>query len=394
VQVNQLDPIYTEVIHAGEEPARHLGAVSTPIYQSSVFVFPNAEEGAAIHEGEKPGYFYSRLGNPTQAELEGKMAALERGEAALAVASGMAAVTASLLTVARPGDHVVVPEALYATTGALLDQMLAPFGIESSYVDATDAESYLRATRPNTRVYYLESPGNPTLTLIDIPAVVALARERDLLTVMDNTFATPFNQRPLEMGVDLVLHSATKYLGGHGDLMAGVIVGRGDLVERARWHTNKILGGVIAPMTAWLVIRGIKTLALRMERHNSNALAVARYLEQHPKVVQVHYPGLESHPQHELARRQMRGYGGMVAFDVGSVENGRALVDNVKMISLAVSLGDTSSLIQHSASMTHAAVPRERRLRAGVTDGLLRFSVGLERIDDLLEDLERALQKL
>jgi len=391
--VSPIDPIYTDVIHAGESPAEHLGAISVPIYQSSVFLFPNAEEGSAIHEGEKPGYFYSRLGNPTQADLERKVAALEKGEAALAVASGMAAITTSLLTLAKPGDHVVAPESLYATTGTLLDQMAA-FGIESSYVDATDPENYARATRPNTRVYYLESPGNPTLKLVDIEAVTGLARERGILTAMDNTFATPFNQRPLEKGVDLVIHSATKYLGGHGDLMAGVLVGKKELIDKARWHTNKILGGVIAPMTAWLVLRGIKTLALRMERHNSNALAVARFLKEHPKVVEVHYPGLESHPQHELAKRQMMGFGGMVAFDVGSVEKGRALVNGVKLISLAVSLGDTSSLIQHSASMTHASVPRERRLKAGVTDGLLRLSVGLERIDDLLADLDQALKRL
>lgn len=391
--MKETDPIYTEVIHAGEDPHQQLGSVSCPIYQSSVFLFPSAEEGAAIQVGQKPGYFYTRLGNPTQAELERKMAALERGEAALAVASGMAAVATALLAAASPGDHIVAPEAIYSASGSLLDQMLGGFGIESSFVDATDPTNFTLATRPNTRVYYLETPDNPTLKLTDIATVSALAGERGILTVVDNTFATPYNQRPLQLGADVALHSATKYLGGHGDLMAGVLVGGRELIERARWKVNALLGGVIAPMSAWLVLRGIKTLALRMERHNENALAVARFLETQPEVVRVHYPGLPSHPQHLLAKSQMRGFGGMVSFDVGSAERGRALVNAVKLIHLGVSLGDTSSLIEHPASMTHATTPGDRLASAGVTQGLIRFSVGLERIDDLLADLAQALNR-
>jgi len=384
----------TSVVHAGEAPAQHLGSLSTPVYQTALHVFPNAEDGHLIHEGHKPGFFYGRMGNPTQSALEDAMCQIEGGAAALALASGMAAISNAVFSVVEPGDHIVAPASLYATTGALLDGLLPKFGVKVSYVDAAHPEAYAQASTPATRLYYLESPANPTMKLVDIEAVVAQAKARSITTIMDNTFATPFNQRPLDLGVDLVVHSATKYLGGHGDLTAGVLVGRKDLVDRAHWQTNKVLGGVIAPWTAWLVMRGIRTLALRMERHNSNALKIAQFLAGHPKVVAVHYPGLETHPQHALARRQMRGYGGMLSFDVGGVDQGRRLVDNVRLCSLAVSLGDVSTLIQHSASMTHAIVPRERRLAIGITDGLLRLSVGIENVDDLVADLRQALDQV
>lgn len=382
----------TTVVHAGEDPQQNRGSLSMPVYQTALHVFPNAEDGHLIHEGEKPGYFYGRMGNPTQSALEAAICALEGGEAALALASGMAAISNAILSIVEPGDHIVAPASLYATTGALLDGLLPKLGVQVSYVDATDPDSYAQATTPRTRLFYLESPANPTLKLVDIAAVVGAARRHSITTLMDNTFATPYNQRPLDLGVDVVVHSATKYLGGHGDLTAGVIVGKKEVVDRAHWQTNKVLGGVIAPWTAWLVMRGIRTLALRMERHNANALKVARFLAQHPKVREVHYPGLETHPQHALARRQMRGFGGVLSFDVGGVEEGRRLVDGVRLCSLAVSLGDVSTLIQHSASMTHAIVPRERRLAVGITDGLLRLSVGIEDADDLVADLRQALQ--
>jgi methionine-gamma-lyase len=385
------DALYTTVVHAGEDPKGNRGSLSVPIYQSAVFTFPDAEQGAAIHEGEQPGYFYGRIGNPTQAALETALCQIEGGEAALALASGMAAVTTTLLTLLSSGDHIVAPESLYATTNALLDQLLTPLGVSVTYVDATDSGNYAAAVRPKTKVLYLESPANPTMKLVDIPAVVAVAKERGITTVLDNTFATPINQRPLALGVDVVVHSATKYLGGHGDLMAGALIGKREIVERARWQTNKMLGGVIGPQTAWLILRGIKTLALRMERHNANALSVARFLAAHPKVRAVHYPGLPSHPQYALACRQMTGFGGMLAFDVRGVEEGRRLVNTVQLCSLAVSLGDVSTLIQHSASMTHASVPRERRLAVGITDGLLRLSVGIERAEDIIADLAGAL---
>ncbi len=386
------DILYTTVVHAGEDPQANLGSLSVPIYQSAVFTFPDAEQGAAIHAGEQPGYFYGRMGNPTQAALETALCQIEGGEAALALASGMAAVTTTLMTLLSSGDHIVAPESLYATTNALLDQLLTPLGVGVTFVDATDPGNYAAAVRPETKVLYLESPANPTMKLVDIPAVVAIATEHGITTVMDNTFATPINQRPLALGVDIVVHSATKYLGGHGDLMAGALVGKGAVIERARWQTNKILGGVIGPQTAWLILRGIRTLALRMERHNANALAAATFLDGHPKVRAVHYPGLPSHPQHALAQRQMVGFGGMFAFDIGGVEEGRRLVNNVTLCSLAVSLGDASTLIQHSASMTHSSVPRERRLAVGITDGLVRLSVGIERAEDLIADLGSALE--
>ncbi len=385
------DSIYTKAVHAGDDPESNLGSLAVPVYQSAVFTFPDAEQGAAIHEGEQPGYFYGRMGNPTQAALEKALCELEGGSAAMAFSSGMAAISTTLFTLLKPGDHIVAPKSLYATTLHLLNKMLAPMGVDVTLIDATNAGNYADSTTPKTKVYYLESPSNPTLQLIDIQKVAKLAHDHQITTVMDSTFATPYNQRPLALGVDAVVHSATKYLGGHGDLTAGVVIGSDQLVDEIRWHTNKILGGVIGPNTAWLVLRGLKTLALRMERHNANAMQVAKFLEQNSKVKKVYYPGLESHPQHDLAKQQMQGYGGMIAFDVGGVEQGRSLVDNLKLCSLAVSLGDVATLIQHSASMTHASIPREQRLAAGITDGLIRLSVRIEYSDDIIADLDRGL---
>lgn len=389
-----VDAFNTTVVHAGTDPAANLGALSTPVHHASVFAFPDAEQGAAIHEGEQPGYFYGRISNPTQTALERALCALEEGRAALAFSSGMAAISTTLFSLLNVGDHIVAPASLYASTNALLNQLLVPLGIAVTYVDATDPDNYAQAIRPETKVLYLESPANPTMKLVDIAAVVGTAQAHGLTTVMDNTFATPFNQRPLVYGVDAVVHSMTKYLGGHGDLVAGALIGSEAFCERARWRTNKLLGGVIGPQTAWLVLRGIRTLAVRMERHNANALAVARFLENHPNVQAVHYPGLPSHPQHALAQRQMQGFGGMLAFDVGSVQQGQRLVDSLKLCTLAVSLGDVATIIQHSASMTHAAVPRERRLAVGISDGLLRLSVGIEKVQDIIADLAQGLDHL
>jgi len=389
-----VDAFNTTVVHAGADPSANLGALSTPVYHASVFAFPDAEQGAAIHEGQQPGYFYGRISNPTQAALERALCALEEGQAALAFSSGMAAISTTLFSLLHVGDHIVAPASLYASTYALLNELLVPFGVAVTYVDATDPDTYARAIRPETKVLYLESPANPTLKLVDIASVVRTARAHGLTTVMDNTFATPFNQRPLAYGVDAVVHSMTKYLGGHGDLVAGALIGTEALCERARWHTHKLLGGVISPQTAWLVLRGIQTLAVRMERHNANALAVARFLEDHPTVQAVYYPGLPSHPQHALAQRQMHGFGGMLAFDVESVEQGQRLVNSLTLCTLAVSLGDVATIIQHSASMTHAAVPREQRLAVGITDGLLRLSVGIEKVQDIIADLSQGLETL
>lgn len=385
---------FTKAVHAGENRSENYGAVSVPIYTASVFAFSDADEGAAIHNHQKEGYFYGRLGNPTQTVLEKAIAALESGEDALAFASGMAAVSASILTIVKSGDHIVAPESMYSTTTLFLRELAEKFGIETTFVDATDAENYTKAIRENTKVFWLESPSNPLLKITDFSTVVEIAKEKNITTIADNTFATPFNQQPLVQGIDLVIHSATKYLGGHSDLTAGLIVGRKDLVEKTRLHTTKLYGGNIAPQVAWLVLRGIKTLGLRMERHNHNAYAIANMLANHPKVTAVHHPSLQTHKNHDIARKQMRGFGGMIAFDVGSVEAGKTLVNNVEICTLATSLGGVETILQHSASMTHATLSREERLKAGVTDGLIRLSVGIEDAQDLINDLENALAKI
>jgi methionine-gamma-lyase len=385
---------YTLAVHAGEDLKQNHGAVSVPIYSASVFAFSDADEGAAIHNHQKEGYFYGRLGNPTQEALEKAICELENGEAALAFASGMAAVSASVLTLVKSGDHIVAPDSMYSTTTLFLQELSEKFNIETTFVDATNAENYAAAIRPNTKIFWLESPSNPLLKITDFSAVSEIAKKRNISTIADNTFATPFNMHPLSSGIDIVIHSATKYLGGHSDLTAGLMVGRKEYIENARLKTTKLYGGNIAPQVAWLVLRGIKTLALRMERHNQNASAIANMLASHPKVREVFYPGLENHPNHEIAKRQMKGFGGMIAFDVGGVEEGKSLVNNVKVCTLATSLGGVETIIQHSASMTHAILTREQRLKAGVTDGLIRFSVGIEDVEDLINDLQNALDKI
>jgi methionine-gamma-lyase len=387
--------IYTQAVHAGEDHAEHHGALSVPIYPASVYAFPDADEGAAIHNEEKPGYYYGRLGNPTQTALEAAMMELESGEAALALASGMAAVSAAVFSVVKTGDHIIGLESGYSTTINLLHHISERFGIETTFVDAADAVQYRQAIRPNTKLLWIETPSNPLVRITDIAAVVAIAKEHSLVTVADNTFATPYNQRPLELGVDAVIHSATKYLGGHSDLTAGVLVGSRSIVDAARHGANKFYGGNIAPQIAWLVIRGIRTLALRMERHNANASAIADMLASHPKVTDVYYPGLRSHQNHDVARRQMPGgFGGMIGLDVGSVAAGKSFANNVRLCTLATSLGGVETILQHSASMTHSTIPREDRLKAGISDGLIRLSVGIEDVDDLMDDIDQALSKI
>ena len=387
--------IYTDAVHAGDDHAGHFGALSVPIYPASVYAFQDADEGAAIHNEEKDGYYYGRLGNPTQRALEAAMCQLESGEAALALASGMAAISAAVFSIVKTGDHIVAPQSMYATTTNLLHHIAERFKIETTFIDATDAENYRSAVRPNTKLFWIETPTNPLLNITDIDAVVRIARESKVTTVVDNTFATPFNQRPLDLGVDAVVHSATKYLGGHSDLTAGVLIGRHEVLDTARHGANKFYGGNIAPQVAWLVLRGIKTLALRMERHNSNAFAIANMLGAHPKVKAVYYPGLESHPNHKVAVRQMHeGYGGMVSFDLGTVEAGKTFANSVKLCTLATSLGGVETILQHSASMTHATLSSADRQKAGITDGLIRLSVGVEDVKDLIEDLSQALDEV
>lgn len=388
------ESFYTLAVHAGEDRTQNHGAVSVPVFNSTVFAFPDADEASAIHNEQKPGYYYGRLGNPTTEALEKSIAQLENGEAGLAFASGMAAVSGVVLTLANSGDHIVAPSSMYSATTNFLKHLAEKFRIETTFIDAANAENYRSAIRPNTKVIWLETPSNPLVQITDLAAVADIARENGITTVADNTFATPYNQRPLDLGIDAVIHSATKYLGGHSDLTAGLLVGNKYIVEKARNGAGKYYGGNIAPQVSWLVMRGIKTLALRMERHNFNASALADMLLKHSKVEEVFYPGLTSHQNHDVAKRQMKGFGGMIGLDVGSVEAGKSLVNNLKLCTLATSLGGVETIIQHSASMTHATIPREQRLEAGVTDGLLRLSVGIEAIEDLIEDFEHALNKL
>jgi methionine-gamma-lyase len=385
----------TLVVHAGAEPVeKHFGAVSVPIYNASLYAFADAESGAEIHNYERSGYFYSRLGNPTTDALEKALGELEQGEDALCFASGMAAITTAILALVETGAHLVAPESHYATTGSFLKFLEEKFGVETTFVNAANAENYKLAARANTKIFYVETPANPTLQVTDIARVAELAREAGAVSIADNTFATPFNQNPLALGVDLVVHSATKYLGGHSDLSAGAIVGSRALVDRIRHSTMKLFGGCLAPNTAWLVLRGIKTLAVRMERHNLNAERIAQFLANHPKVTTVFHPSLTGHQNHEIAKRQMRGFGGMIAFDVGTLEAGKTFLNNLKIVTIATSLGGVETIAQHSASMTNANTPKELREKAGITDGLIRLSVGIENADDLIHDLENALSKI
>ena len=386
--------IYTLAVHAGEDHDKHFGALSVPVYTASVYAFPDSEEGAAIHNEFKHGYYYGRLGNPTTEALENAVAELEGGEACLAFASGMAAVSAAILPNIRAGDHIIAPVSMYSTTMNLLRHMGECMRIETTFVDAANAENYRDALQPNTKILWLESPSNPLLKITDLRKAAEIAKSAGAVSVVDNTFATPFNQRPIGLGVDIVIHSGTKYLGGHSDLTAGLLVTSAELAKHIRSVATKLFGGTIAPQVAWLVIRGIKTLALRMERHNLNASALADMLSTHPKVVAVFYPGLAQHENHDIAATQMSGFGGMVSFDLGSVDAGKAFVNNVRLASLATSLGAVETIVQHAASMTHASIPADERRRAGISDGLIRMSVGIEDINDLKADVMSALDQV
>ncbi len=389
---DQKPGIHTLAIHAGETPDPTTGALVPPLHLAATYHLGTAENGAAIFAGEKEGFVYSRWGNPTVEMLQARVAALENAEAALCTSSGMAAIMTAVLNVVRAGDHMISAKAIYPSAYHLFDVELRALGIDTTFVDATDVRTVVAALRPNTKLIYLESPGNPILALCDLAAIADLGRGAGATTVCDNTFATPINQRPLDFGIDVVIHSMTKYFCGHGDAVGGVIAGRADFVKRCADEPLRYFGGILSPFNAYLILRGTMTLPLRVERHNANALAVARFLEHHPQVSWVAYPGLESHPQHALAQKQMRGFGGMVCFELkGGVQAGARLMNAVKLCALAVSLGDARSLITHPASTTHSVVSREQRLSQGVTDGLVRLSVGLEDAEDIIADLERGL---
>jgi cystathionine beta-lyase/cystathionine gamma-synthase len=386
--------IHTLAIHAGESPDPATGALVPPLQLATTYHLGSAENSAAIFAGEKEAFVYTRWGNPTVAAFERKAAALEHAEAAVATASGMAAIASAILTIVKTGDHVVSAKAIYPSTYHLMASQLASLGIETTFVDATDPANVARAIRPVTKLVYLETPGNPLLTLCDLEAIGGIARRAGTATICDNTFASPINQRPLDLGIDTVVHSATKYFCGHGDAVGGLVAGKAAFVERCLTEPLRYYGGIMSPFNAYLMLRGTITLPLRVERHNANALRLAGWLEQHPAVARVSYPGLPSHPQHALARKQMPGgFGGMVCFDLkGGVEAGARLMNSVRVCSLAVSLGDARSLITHPASTTHSVVSREARLAQGVTDGLVRLSVGLEDVEDLMADLDAGLR--
>ena len=375
----------TVCIHAGQEPDPATGAIVTPIYQTSTYV----QEALGRHKG----YEYARTQNPTRGALEANIAAIEGGKAAFAFASGMAA-TGAVMTLLQSGDHVVVTDNTYGGTYRLFERVLRKYQLDFTYVDTSSLDEIRRAIRPGTKMLFIETPTNPVLRLTDLAGACQIARERGVVSVVDNTFASPAVQRPIEFGADLVVHSTTKFLNGHSDSVGGIVVAvRDDHVEWLKFVQNAE-GAILGPMDAWLVLRGTKTLPLRMDRHNASAQVLAEYLAAHPKVSRVHYPGLPDHPQHALARRQMKGFGGLIAFELGSLERARTLLNGVRLMSLAESLGGVETLISHPATMTHASVPPERRRQIGLTDDMVRVSVGIEDVDDLKEDLAQALERV
>ena len=383
----------TLAVHAGEAPCAATGALDTPIYQSTTFVSADADEMAAVYGEQKPGYMYTRYGNPTIHALETKLAALEGGEAALATASGMAAVSTAILGYVKEGDHVVASRSLYGAAYNFLNRKLPRMGASTSFVESTRVKDFERAIQSNTRLIYFETPSNPVLDVVDIAGIAALGRAHGIPTMLDNTFASPALQQPLRLGVTVSVHSATKYLCGHGDAMGGAIIGPRDYISLLVHEVIRDFGGVISPFNAWLILRGIRTLHLRMPAHCSNARQIAEFLASHTKVGHVNYPGLPSHPGHAVARKQMSDYGAMISFEAkGGYEAGKRVMDGVRLFARAASLGDTRSLIVHPASTSHRAVPAEDRRAIGITDGLVRLSVGVEAAADLIADLDQALQ--
>jgi len=386
----------TRAIHLGYDPAEHDGALTPPIYMTSTFAFETAEAGSEMFRGERAGYIYGRTRNPTQTILEERMASLEGGEAAMTTASGMAAISSVMLSILGPGDEVVVDHTIYGNTFAYFTQGLTHFGVVVRLADFTRPETIGELVGPNTKAVFFETPANPNLRVIDIAEVARIAHRVGATVVVDNTFATPVLQRPLEFDADIVVHSATKYLGGHGDLLGGIVVSTADRIKQIRsvglrWMT----GATLSPFNCFLLMRGLKTLELRLERHSASALAVARLLEGNAKIASISYPGLESFPQFDLARRQMSASGGLIAFELdGGMEMGMAFMNKLSVVTRAVSLGDTETLIQHPASMTHATYGAEERAKHGISDGLLRLSVGLENVEDILDDLDQALAAL
>lgn len=388
----------TKAIHAGNIEKETFGALSTPIYQSSTYYFDSCEQGGKRFAGEENGYIYTRLGNPTSSVLEAKVAALENAEAAVATSSGMGAISSALWTIAKAGAHIIADGTLYGCTFALLNHGLTRYGVEVSFIDTSDLEQVKANLKENTVAVYLETPANPNLKVADIAAIAEIAHgyNKDIKVVCDNTFATPYIQRPLELGADVVVHSATKYLNGHGDVIAGFVVGSAEFINEVRMFGVKdMTGAVLDPFAAFLILRGLKTFEVRMKRHCENARAVAELLEKSDKIEKVYYPGLESFPNHDVAVRQMADFGGMVSFEVkGGKAAGIKFVNALKLCTIAVSLGDAETLVEHPASMTHSTYSSEELKEAGISEGLVRLSAGLENKEDLLDDIEQALAQL
>jgi len=383
--------INSRMIHSGEFE-NPLGSATVPIYQTSTFFFESADHGARCFSGEDDGYIYTRIGNPTIHALETLVADLESGARGIATSSGMAAVNTIYMALLSKGDHMISSAAVYGPSRVVMEQHWSRFGVESTYVNTANIKEIEAAIRPETRMLYIETPANPTMDISDLEACVKLAHAHGILVVVDNTFSSPYLQRPLEFGADVVFHSMTKFLNGHADIVAGMIVTKDIPLGNKLRSMMVTLGCNMDPHQAYMVIRGIKTLGIRIERSQQSAMKVARFLENHPKVAWVKYPGLESHPQHELAKKQMDGFGSMISFELkGGLTAGKILMDNVKVAILAVSLGGVETLIQHPASMTHSKVPAEAKIKAGITDGLVRYSVGIEDVEDIIDDLDQGL---
>ncbi|HEV7922020.1 MAG TPA: cystathionine gamma-synthase [Thermoanaerobaculia bacterium] len=375
----------TDCIHAGQEPEPVTGAVTIPIYQTSTYVQPEL--------GRHKGYEYARTQNPTRAALEANIAALEKGKHGHCFASGMSAVDVVFRTL-RSGDHVVAGENMYGGSYRLFSRVLEKFGLQFTYADTSDVEAVRKAMRPNTKIVYLETPTNPMMTVTDIAACSEVAHAAGAIVVVDNTFCSPYLQRPIELGADVVLHSTTKFLNGHSDSVGGAVVSRDDAFAEQIGFLQNAVGAILSPFDSWLVLRGIKTLAVRMKQHEENGRAMARYLAGNARVKKVYYPGLPDHPQHELAKRQMSGFGALISFELGSYENAKTFLDAVRLCSLGESLGGVETLISHPETMTHASVPVEDRTRLGITPGLVRISVGIEDVEDLIADVAAALDRL
>ena len=384
----------TSVIHAGQEPDPVYGGVSVPIYQSSTFAFESAEQGAARFAGKEKGFIYTRIANPTVRALEESLATLEGGFDASATATGMAAVTTIYTALLDKDAHVVGTASIYGPSRTILENEFSRFGVRADFVDTSDVRNIEKCLRPETRLLFIETPSNPTLAITDIKACARLVRDKGITLVVDNTFSSPLLQNPLALGADVVIHSLTKFINGHSDVVGGIIIAREEALHQRLRKVLVLMGGTMDPHQAWLVLRGVRTLALRVDRSQENAARLAPWLVAHPKVRWVNYPGLESHPQHALAKEQMKGFGSMICFGLhGGYEPGRKMINAVELCTLAVSLGGIESLIQHPASMTHAGLPKEHREMAGITDDLIRLSVGCEGVEDLQEDLRQALEQ-